>query len=97
MYRVVYEKQAAKDVKNLKAVGLSEKAKKIVEVIRKNPFQNPPPYEALVGNLKGFYSRRINIQHRIVYQVYMEPHIIDGVEYEGIVKVIRMWTHYERV
>lgn len=92
MYRIVYAKQAAKDVKNLKAVGLDKKAKELIEVVRKNPFQNPPPYESLVGNLQGFYSRRINIQHRLVYQVCAEATNED--EYEGTVKIIRMWTHY---
>lgn len=97
MYRIVYDKQAAKDIKNLKAAGLDRKAKKLIEVIRKNPYQMPPSYEKLVGNLDGFYSRRINIQHRIVYQVYEESVLIDGIEYEGTVKIIRMWTHYDRV
>ena len=60
-----------------------------------NPFQNPPPYEGLVGNLKGYYSRRINIQHRLVYQVFHEPGVMDGTEYEGPIKMARMWTHYE--
>ncbi len=95
MYRIVYDKQAVKDFKNLKAVRLDGKAKKLIEVIRENPFQNPPPYEALVGNLQGVYSRRINIQHRMVYQVYNEPVELDGTGYEGIVKIIRMWTHYD--
>jgi Txe/YoeB family toxin of toxin-antitoxin system len=95
MYRIVYDKQAAKDIKNLKAVGLDSKAKELVELVRENPFKNPPPYEGLVGNLKGFFSRRINIQHRLVYQVYTEPVEIDNVGYEGIVKIIRMWTHYD--
>jgi toxin YoeB len=97
MYRIVYTKQAVKDIKNLKSVRLDEKAKKLIEVVKKNPFQNPPPYEALVGNLEGVYSRRINIQHRLVYQVYTEPVEIDGIAYEGTVKIIRMWTHYEKV
>lgn len=97
MYRIVYEKQAVKDIKNLKSVRLDQKAKRLVEVIKDNPFQNPPPYEALVGNLEGVYSRRINIQHRLVYQVYNEPVEVDGIAYEGTVKIIRMWTHYEKV
>lgn len=66
-------------------------------MIAENPFQNPPPYEGLVGNLNGYYSRRINIQHRLVYQVYDEPVAIDGVEYQGTIKIIRMWTHYDRI
>lgn len=97
MFRIVYDKQAAKDIKNLKSAGLDKKAKELIEIIRANPFQTPPVYEGLVGNLQGFYSRRINIQHRLVYQVYAEPIIIDGVEYQGTVKIIRMWTHYDRL
>ena len=95
MYRIVYAKQAVKDVKHLKASGLDKKAKELIEVLRQNPFQNPPPYEGLVGNLKGFFSRRINIQHRLVYQVYPEPVAEKTVEYEGTVKLVRMWSHYE--
>lgn len=95
MYRIVYEKQAAKDIKNLKSAGLDKKAKELIEVVRENPFQTPPSYEGLIGNLQGYYSRRINIQHRLVYQVYAEPAVVDGVEYEGTVKIIRMWTHYD--
>lgn len=97
MFRIVYEKQAAKDIKNLKSTGLDKKAKELIEIIRDNPFQTPPAYEGLVGNLQGYYSRRINIQHRLVYQVYAEPITIDGVEYQGTVKIIRMWTHYDRL
>ena len=97
MYRIVYDKQAIKDIKNLKSVRLDEKAKRLIEVIRENPFQNPPPFEALVGNLQGVYSRRINIQHRLVYQVYNDPVEVDGKNYEGTVKIIRMWTHYDKI
>lgn len=97
MYRIVYEKQAVRDIKNLKSVRLDVKAKKLVELLKENPFQNPPPYEALVGNLQGVYSRRINIQHRLVYQVYNESVELNGIRYEGTVKIIRMWTHYEGV
>lgn len=95
MYRIVYEKQAVKDIKNLKSVGLDKKTKELIEIIRVNPFQTPPIYEALVGNLKGYYSRRINIQHRLVYQVYAEAININQIEYDGTVKIIRMWTHYD--
>ena len=95
MYRIVYEKQAVKDIKNLKSARLDEKARKLIELIKDKPFQNPPPYEALVGNLQGVYSRRINIQHRLVYQVYNEPVEMNGIMYEGTVKIIRMWTHYD--
>lgn len=97
MYRIVYDKQAIKDIKNLKSVRLDEKAKKLIEVIKDNPFRNPPPYEAFVGNLQGVYSRRINIQHRLVYQVYNDPVELDGIKYDGTVKIIRMWTHYDGV
>jgi toxin YoeB len=97
MYQIVYNKQAVKDIKNLKSVGLDKKAKELIEVIRENPFQNPPPYEGLVGNLKGFFSRRINIQHRLVYQVYTEIVTIRDVKYDGTIKVIRMWTHYDGI
>lgn len=97
MYRILFDKQAAKDAKKLKSVRLDSKAKKLIEIIRENPFQNPPPYEGLVGNLNGLYSRRINIQHRLVYQVYEETVVVDSVEYEGTVKVIRMWTHYDGI
>ena len=96
MYRIIYTKQAVKDIKNLKACGLDKKAKELIEIMKKNSFQNPPSYEELVGNLQGYCSRRINIQHRIVFQVIEEPNIHEGIEYEGYVKIIRMWTHYEK-
>ncbi len=97
MFRVVFEKQSLKDLEKLKQVHLSSKAKKLVDILRDNPYQNPPGYEKLVGNLDGLYSRRINIQHRLVYQVYKEPTVVDDVAYEGTVKVIRMWTHYDKI
>ena len=90
-----FTKQAAKDARKLKAAGLDKKAKALVEVLKRDPFQEAPAYEALVGNLSGLYSRRINLQHRLVYQVYAEPFDEEGVHYQGIVKVVRMWTHYE--
>ena len=86
MYEIVFTKQAVKDAKKIKETGLKENAKKLLEVLKENPFKNPPPYEKLVGELQGCYSRRINIQHRLVYNVYEE---------EKVVKVLRMWTHYE--
>ncbi len=86
MYKLIYTRQAQKDAKKLAQSELKKNALKILEIIKKDPFQNPPSYEKLLGDLAGAYSRRINIQHRIVYQVY---------EKEKIVKVIRMWTHYE--
>lgn len=85
-WRVVFTKQAQKDAKKLTAAGLKPKAEEIIAILRRNPYETPPRYEKLVGDLKGAYSRRINIQHRLVYQV---------LEDEKIVKVIRMWTHYE--
>lgn len=85
-WTLLYTKQAQKDAKKLKAAGLKEKAQALLAVIERDPFANPPPYEKLVGDLAGAYSRRINIQHRLVYQV-LKP--------EKAVKVLRMWTHYE--
>ncbi len=95
MYIIRFSKQADKDKKLLKRAGLESKAKSLLNIMMMNPFQNPPPYEGLVGNLKGYYSRRINIQHRLVYQVFSEPVVISGIEYEGTIKIVRMWTHYE--
>ena len=83
---VVYTRQAQKDAKKIASSNLRFQAERLLDIIAKNPFQNPPPYEKLVGDLMGAYSRRINIQHRLVYQVY---------EAERSVKVLRMWTHYE--
>lgn len=97
MYKIVFTKQALKDLDNLKKSGLSSKAKSLVDVIREDPYQNPPRYEKLVGNLEGTLSRRINIQHRLVYQVYEDCVTENGVEYQGTIKIIRMWTHYEGV
>lgn len=85
-WQLVYTKQAQKDAQKLAAAGLKEKASDLLKVVENNPFQNPPPYEKLVGDLAGACSRRINIQHRLVYQVY---------ETERVVKVLRLWTHYE--
>lgn len=90
-------RQAEKDKKLLKAAGLEKKARFLLDVVRDNPFQNPPEYEALVGNLKGNYSRRVNIQHRLVYSVHDNVQNLkddDGNLFEGIVFVKRMWTHY---
>jgi len=83
---LVYTKQAQKDSKKLSSAGLKAKAEALLRILEASPYQNPPPYEKLVGDLAGAYSRRINIQHRLVYQV------IDDLR---VVKVIRMWTHYE--
>ncbi len=86
MWRVVFTKQAQKDAKKLPAAGLRPKAEKLIEILRENPYQTPPPFEKLLGDLSGAFSRRINIQHRLVYQI---------LDDEKVVKVIRMWTHYE--
>lgn len=86
IWQLIYTKQAQKDAKKLASSGLKENAKELLAVVEINPFQNPPPYEKLVGDLAGAYSRRINIQHRLVYEV---------LEREHVVKVLRMWTHYE--
>lgn len=83
-WQLAFTKQAQKDAQKLKAANLKTQAEKLLGLLRENPFQNPPPYEKLVGDLAGAYSRRINIQHRLVYQV---------LEKERIVKVLRMWTH----
>lgn len=97
MYIIRFSKQADKDKKLLKETGLDSKAKNLLNIIAENPFQNPPPYEELVGNLNGYYSRRINIQHRLVYQIYNEQVVIDRKEYEGTIKIVRMWSHYNAV
>ena len=86
MWRVVFTKQAQKDAKKLSDAGLRLKAEKLIEILRKNPYKSPPPFEKLLGDLSGAFSRRINIQHRLVYQI---------LDDEKTVKVIRMWTHYE--
>ncbi|MGC8724764.1 MAG: Txe/YoeB family addiction module toxin [Acidobacteriota bacterium] len=84
-WRLVYTRQAQKDAKKLAEAGLKEKAVALLQILEIDPFQTPPPYEKLVGDLSGAYSRRINIHHRLVYQVYAE---------ERAVKIIRLWTHY---
>ena len=86
MWGVVFTKQAQKDAKKLSAAGLRPKAEKLIEILRENPYQTPPSFEKLLGDLSGAFSRRINIQHRLVYQI---------LDDEKVVKVIRMWTHYE--
>jgi toxin YoeB len=86
MWKIYFAKQAKKDAKKLASAGLKKNAQALLDIIKERPFQNPPPYEKLVGDLEGAYSRRINIQHRLVYQVYKK---------EKAVKVLRMWTHYE--
>lgn len=86
MYTIVYTRKAASDIPKLKAAKLDRKAKVLIEVIKNNPYQTPPPYEKLVGDLYGAYSRRINIKHRLVYEVLEETHTV---------KIISLWTHYE--
>jgi len=85
-WTLVYTKQAQKDARKLATSGLKAKAEALLQILTNNPFQSPPPFEKLVGDLSGAYSRRINIQHRLVYQV---------IESEKVVKVLRLWTHYE--
>ncbi|MBE9011227.1 Txe/YoeB family addiction module toxin [Pseudanabaenaceae cyanobacterium LEGE 13415] len=85
-WELVYTKQAQKDAKKLASSNLREKAQELLDILQEDPYQNPPPYEKLVGDLAGAYSRRINIQHRLVYEV---------IESENTVKILRMWTHYE--
>jgi Txe/YoeB family toxin of toxin-antitoxin system len=86
MWKIYYTRQAQKDARKLVSSGLKNKAEELLRIVAENPYQNPPPYEKLVGDLSGAFSRRINIQHRLVYQVYEE---------EKCVKVLRLWTHYE--
>jgi len=85
-WQLVYTKHAQKDAEKLASAGLKDKAKALLAILAENPFQNPPPYEKLIGDLAGAYSRRINIQHRLVYQV---------IEADKTVKVLRLWSHYE--
>ena len=88
MYKIIYRKQAIKDLEKIKQNNLKDKAKKLIDIIKENPYQNPPPYEKLIGDLNGAYSRRINVQHRLVYQV---------LEKEKTIKILRMWTHYDNI
>ena len=87
-WNVILSKKAVKDSKKLKSAGLKPQAEKLLRILSEDPFQSPPDYEKLVGNLNGFYSRRINIQHRLVYQV---------LEKNKMIKVLRMWPHYENI
>ena len=86
MWKIYYTKKALKDARKLASSGLKNKAEELLQIISENPYQNPPPYEKLVGDLSGALSRRINIQHRLVYQV---------LEQEKSIKILRLWTHYE--
>ncbi len=85
-YKLVYTRQAKKDAKKLKGTHMAKKAKELLEIISDEPFADPPPFEALVGDLKGAYSRRLNIQHRLVYSIN---------EDDGVIRILRLWTHYE--
>lgn len=86
MYKIIFSKSAAKNIPNLKAAKLADKTKKLIDIIRISPFQNPPPYEKLVGNMSNLYSRRINIQHRLVYEV---------LEEDKTIKIVSVWSHYD--
>lgn len=85
-WRIVFTRQAQKDAKKLSSAGLRPKAEELIKILRENPYQKPPPFEKLVGDLSGADSRRINIQHRLVYEI---------IDEEKVVKVIRMWSHYK--
>ena len=97
VWKVVFTKQAQKDAKKLKASGLDAKAKALIEVVKVDPFAKTPAYESLKGNLEGAYSRRINFQHRFVYEVIPAHTNRSAKNFDGIVKVIRVWTHYEKI
>lgn len=88
MYRIVYAKKALDDIPKLKSAHLDTKAKALIDFIRENPYGTPPPYEKLIGNFAGLYSRRINVKHRLVYQVFEE---------EKTIKILSLWTHYEKM
>ena len=97
-YQVRFSKQADKDKTLLKQAGLEDKARELLKVLMDDPFQNPPPYEKLVGNLSKFYSRRINFQHRLVYEVIENNKgnaDENGSFYKGYIKIVRMWSHYD--
>jgi Txe/YoeB family toxin of toxin-antitoxin system len=85
-WKLVYTKQAQKDAKKISSANLKEKTLEVLEILETDPYKSPPPFEKLIGDLTGAYSRRINIQHRVVYQIYEKEHVV---------KIIRMWTHYE--
>jgi Txe/YoeB family toxin of toxin-antitoxin system len=85
-WKIVYAKQALKDAKKLKSSGLKKNAESLIKILEQDPFKTPPRYEKLIGDLEGAYSRRINIQHRLVYQVYLDLNLI---------KVLRLWSHYD--
>lgn len=86
MYKIVYDKRALKDIPKLKAANLDKNAKKLIDILRNDPYKTPPPFEKLQGDLQGVYSRRINIKHRLVYQI---------IDEEKTIKIFSLWTHYE--
>ena len=88
MHEIIYRKQVLKDIPKLKEIGLNKKAKQLIDILKNNPYQNPPPYEKLVGDLSGTYSRRINNKHRLVYQINEEKKVI---------RILSVWTHYENI
>lgn len=88
MYKIEYHKRAVKEISKLKQSKLESKAKQLIEIIKENPYQNPPPYEKLIGDLNDLYSRRISIQHRLVYKV---------IEEQKVIRIISMWSHYENI
>ena len=88
VYEIIYRKQVLKDIPKLKEIGLNKKAKQLIDILKNNPYQNPPPYEKLVGDLSGTYSRRINNKHRLVYQINEEKKVI---------RILSVWTHYENI
>jgi len=100
MYKVILSRQSMKDLDKLKRAGAvyEKKAKELVDIVSENPYQNPPPYEKLTGDLQGYYSRRINDQHSFIYDVLPNSDNIsdeNGISYKGVIHVLRMWTHYE--
>ena len=88
VYEIIYRKQVLKDIPKLKEIGLNKKTKQLIDILKNNPYQNPPPYEKLVGDLSGAYSRRINNKHRLVYQINEEKKVI---------RILSVWTHYENI
>ena len=88
MYKIEYHRDVRKDMEKLKQCNLISKVNFLIDVVKNNPFQNPPPYEKLLGDLNNYYSRRINIQHRMVYQIF---------EKEGVVRILSLWSHYENI
>lgn len=97
MWGIELSRQAVKDLKMVRSAGIGEKAHRLIEALQCDPFITPPSFEPLQGNLAGAYSRRINLQDRLVYEVFRDSHGRDGRQYEGTVRILRMWSHYEGV